>query len=196
MSLPPVSTRLSCRAAGDVMVSSVSSCAATGCSVRVCSASGTVKNSATARFGDEFHSVAEPYSSLKTGIGLSSVRVRVEYEGLHQLLQSRYGDKYASSVRKRIWRFAAVAADDEEKGWPRAPKKDGGRWRAGRYATSITMQVDRFKLDQDLEKLLRRESRLLPEALTEALNKRIRTGEMDKALKIFELLRGQEWLTM
>ncbi|KAL3698421.1 hypothetical protein R1sor_012497 [Riccia sorocarpa] len=127
---------------------------------------------------------------------VSSVRPRVwSVRRSVEILQSRNGGKNGQRIMRRF--AASVAADnseDEKGGWYRAQsKKDGGRWRAGRYATSITFQVDSFKLDQDIEKLLRKESRLLPEALVDALNKRIRAGEVEKAMKIFELLRGQEW---
>ncbi|KAL3695323.1 hypothetical protein R1sor_009399 [Riccia sorocarpa] len=126
---------------------------------------------------------------------LSSVSCRLWGVRSIEFLQIRNSGKDCQKFMRRS--AAPVAADngDEEKGgWYRVQaKKDGGRWRAGRYATSITFQVDSFKLDQDIEKLLRKESRLLPEALVDALNKRIRAGEVEKAMKIFELLRGQEW---
>ncbi|BBN10256.1 hypothetical protein MPTK1_5g02160 [Marchantia polymorpha subsp. ruderalis] len=87
--------------------SSASTCASPACSVRL---GGFGK----AKCGADFELVGGPCSPLSVKNGISSVRVRAEPVGLFHPLNSSFGDRHASVIRRRSSRIVTVSASVEE----------------------------------------------------------------------------------
>ncbi|KAG6553191.1 hypothetical protein Mapa_005251 [Marchantia paleacea] len=98
---------------------------------------------------------------------------------------------FHSSVRKEI-HFNVVSFVSRPSMVCFCSKNRNGKKRASFHAASVILQVDRARL-QDLQKLHRTEARLLPQAVIEELYQRIKANQWKEALKVFELLRKQEW---
>ncbi|KAL3690524.1 hypothetical protein R1sor_016833 [Riccia sorocarpa] len=105
MALAVVHPGTSSGAVMDVMASSLTRCASSTCSLRVCSASSSVGISSK---------VGEPGSFHRAGIGASCERFRAQPLGLVHPLKISFRDRYGSSTRRRKARIAFVASSVEE----------------------------------------------------------------------------------
>ncbi|XP_024358535.1 uncharacterized protein [Physcomitrium patens] len=71
----------------------------------------------------------------------------------------------------------------------------GSKRRAARTADTVVMRIERSNEATERRALAKGSKRLYPRALLESLDVRIKQNEWESALRVFELVRIQEWYT-